>query len=354
MFKLAQIAIMLALAAFVALLLSGEAFAAEPGAGKGAAGEVSWRLRLFEAAVVEGEHVLLGEISAPAGPMPAGLWNDLKERKLWLAPEESGRPQNLTRPKLQQAMVAAMGKEFAVLCLYPLSMTLQRGGKLYDTPSVQELVVKSLTPKLAALPGEASFSDFRLPGNIFVASKSQSLAVEEPARVAPGRLSLNLTVREIDGSVVRRLTGTVFVDCWAPVACVTAPVNKGEVLGPDVITYKRKNLAYLREEPWDGTGGPWQAVRPIGLDQPILRNDLTYVPTMKRGRVVSLVFESGNVRLSAKVQALADGISGETIPVKNLQSKRQIYAVVQDENTVLARSNAVRISQVPVETRPMH
>lgn len=348
MFRLAQIALIFALAAFIGLVLSSRAIAAERDFFR----DVEWRVRLLDAAVVEGEHVLLGEIAAPAGPMPTGLWNELKVRRLWLAPEEAGRPQNLTRPKLQQVMVDAMGKSFAVLCLYPPSMTLQRGGKLYDTPSVQELVVKTLTPRLAALPGEASLSDFRLPGNVFVPVKSQSLVLEEPAKTAPGRLSLNFAVREADGSVVRRLSGTVFIDCWAPVACVTSPVNKGEVLGPEVITYKRKNLAYLRDEIWDGTGGPWQAVRPIGLDQPILQSDLTYVPTMKRGRVVSLLFESGSVRLTAKVEALADGVGGETIPVRNIQSKRQVYAVVLDENTVLARSGAVRISQASGSALP--
>lgn len=348
MFRLAQIALIFALAAFIGLVLSSRAITAERDFFR----DVEWRVRLLDAAVVEGEHVLLGEIAAPAGPMPVGLWNELKVRRLWLTPEEAGRPQNLTRPKLQQAMVDAMGKSFAVLCLYPPSMTLQRGGKLYDSPSVQELVVKTLTPRLAALPGEASLSDFRLPGNVFVPAKSQSLVLEEPAKAAPGRLSLNFAVREADGSVVRRLSGTVFIDCWAPVACVTSPVNKGEVLGAEVITYKRKNLAYLRDEIWDGTGGPWQAVRPIGLDQPILQSDLTYVPTMKRGRVVSLLFESGSVRLTAKVEALADGVGGETIPVRNLQSRRQVYAVVLDENTVLARSGAVRISQASGSALP--
>lgn len=342
--NLAQAALLLALSIFMGMLLSGLALAAAP-QGLDADKDPSWRVRFLEAAVVNGPMVRLGEIAAPAGPMPGGVWDDLKGRELWVSPEEEGRPVSLTRPKLQQAVVASLGKNFARLCLYPPSISIQRGGKLYDAPDVQDLVVKTLTPQLAALPGEASLSDFRLPGNIFTASRTQRLELDAPAKVGPGRLSLSFTVRELDGSVVRRLTGTVFVDCWAPVACVTSPVNKGEVIGAEIITYKRKNLAYLRGEPWDGVGGPWQAVRPITLDQPIMQEDITYVPTMKRGRIVNLVFESGNVRLSAKVEALADGVGGETIPVKNLQSKRQVYAVVRDENTVTARSGAVRISQ---------
>lgn len=335
----------LALAATPATNVSRGASSAPQGLGGFAGADTPWRVRFLDAAVVRGETVLLGEVAAPAGEMPPELWADLKDRELWLAPQEEGRPVNLTRPKLQQAVVGSLGKSFAQLCLYPPAMSIQRGGKLYDAPLVQDIVVKSLTSRLAALPGEASLSDFRLPGNVFVASASQSLELEAPAQVAPGRLSLSFVVRELDGSVARRLTGTVFVDCWAPVPCVTAPVNKGEVLSPEFITFKRKNLAYLRSEVWDGAGGPWQALRPIGLDQPILRSDISYVPTMKRGRVATLIFESGNLRLSAKVEALADGVGGETIPVKNLQSKRQIYAVVQDENTVLARSGQLRLSQ---------
>lgn len=352
MFRRARFTLLFMLAGFIGLALPLEAMSAvaatnvaRPAENMNFSNDAAWRVRLFDAAVVEGEVVRLGEIAAPAGPMPPELWERLKNHELWLAPEAEGRPVNLTRPKLQQVMVAAMGKDFAMLCLYPQSMTLQRGGKLYDTPAVQDIVVKTLTPRLAALPGEASLSDFRLPNNVFAGSKTQTLVLEEPARFAPGRLSLNFTVRELDGTSVRRLTGTVFVDCWAPVACVTSPVNKGEVIGPEVITYRRKNLAYLRDEPWDGVGGPWQAVRAIGLDQPILQSDISYIPTVKRGRVVSLVFESGNVRLSAQVEALSDGVTGETIMVRNLQSKRQIYAVVHDENTVTARSGAVRISQ---------
>lgn len=355
--NLALSALLLALSLVMGLMLSGLALAAAPdtnvsrGSHSGAkglaaaAGDTPWRVRFLEAAVVRGETVLLGEVAAPVGEMPPAVWADLQNRELWLAPEEEGRPVSLTRPKLQQAVVGSLGKNFAQLCLYPPAISIQRGGKLYDAPAVQDIVVKSLTPRLAALPGEASLADFRLPGNVFVASKTQTLELEEPARVAPGRLSLAFAVRELDGGVARRLTGTVFIDCWAAVPCVTAPVNKGEVLSPEVITFKRQNLAYLRDEAWDGAGGPWQALRPIGLDQPILVSDISYVPTMKRGRVVNLVFESGNIRLSAKVEALADGVGGETIPVRNLQSKRQVYAVVQDENTVLARSGAVRVSQ---------
>ncbi|MDR2503789.1 MAG: flagellar basal body P-ring formation chaperone FlgA [Deltaproteobacteria bacterium] len=314
--------------------------------------DAPWRLRLLEAAVVEGPLIRLGEIARPAGPMPEDIWQALAGRELWPAPEEKTPPLNLTRPRLQQAILNSLGRELAALCLYPPSLTLQRGGRLLDEADVQELTVKTLTTLLTTLPGESSFSDFRLPTQIFLADKSQYLELEAPAAISPGRLSLRYVVREADGGASRRLTGSVFVDCWATVPCLSKAANKGEVIRPEHVSFVRKNLAYLRETPWDGRGGPWQAQRAIFADQAILESDLGYVPTVKKGDLLRLVFESPSVRLSATVEALADGVGGEAIPVRNVRSKRQIYAFVLDAQTVLARSGQTYDGRAPTTPQP--
>lgn len=307
--------------------------------------DTEWRVRIYDAAVVEGSMVLLGEIAAPVGPMPEPLWQKLAGQELWVAPGDNAKPVNLTRPRLQQAMVDSMGRDFAALCLYPPSITLQRGGKVLDAATIQQYTVKTLTPMLAVLPGEVSLSDFRLPANVFLDNKTQSFELEAPVKVTPGRLSLRYSIKELDGSVVRRVTGTVFVDCWATVPSVIRPVNKGDVIRPENITFVKKNLAYVRGDTWDGVGGPWQAQRAISIDQPVMMSDLSYIPTVKKGALLKLVFVSGSVRLSVTVEALADGVSGETIPVRNVQSKRMVYATIYDANTVTAQSSSVSLSQ---------
>ena len=314
--------------------------------------DAPWRLRLLEAAVVEGPLIRLGEIARPAGPMPEDIWRNLAGRELWPAPEEKSPPLNLTRPRLQQAMLNSLGRDLAALCLYPPSITLQRGGRLLDGADIQTLTVKTLAPLLAALPGESSFSDFRLPIQVFLADKSQYLELEAPAAISPGRISLRYVVREADGGVSRRLTGSVFVDCWATVPCLSKAANKGEVIRPEHVSFVRKNLAHLRETPWDGRGGPWQAQRNIFADQPILESDLGHVPTVKKGDLLRLVFESPSVRLSATVEALTDGVGGETIPVRNVRSKRQVHAFVLDAQTVLVRSGQIYDSRATGALRP--
>ena len=297
--------------------------------------DAGWRIRLLDAAVVSGATVTLGEIAEPVGPISPQAWRELAATPLWPSPTEPGRPMSVNRPRLQQALREAL-RDTESLCLYPGTLVLQRGGAVLREGDLRALAVRTLTPALAAMPGEASMQDYRLPPYVFLAHPQQQVVVENTA-AAPGRNTLRFAVREVDGSTVRKFTGSAFIDVWADVPCAAHPVNKDEVLTPDKVTHVRKNLAYLREPAWDGRGGPWRLARPVGAEQVIYQSDLSGVPTVRRGSVVMVLYESGSVRLQVQGEAMADGGLGETIPVRNMQSKRQIYAAVKDGGTVVVR-----------------
>ncbi len=297
--------------------------------------EGGWQLRLKDAAVVRGEYVTLGEIADPLGPIAPELWSRLSAATLWQAPP-AGRPMNMTRPRLQQAMAYYAG-ELSSLCLYPASMTLQQGGAVLDAEALQKVVVKTLTPLLRVLPGEASLQDFRLPGYVFVSHPGQTVELEELPDMAPGRLSLRFAVKEQDGGVVRRLSGTVFVDQWLEVPCAASPLNRDEALSPERVTYIRKNLAHLKGAVWDGRGGPWRMLRPVGTGQPLLQTDVAVIPTVQKGATVTMLFQGRNFMVSMPGEALGDGAVGESITVRNLQSRKQLRAMVRDNTTVVVR-----------------
>ena len=292
-----------------------------------------WRIRFLEAAIVQGDTVRLGEVAVPLGNMPAEIWAKLSQRELWPSPHE-GRPMNMTRPRLQEAVMRTM-QDLAPYCLFPGSMALQRGGVLIGKEAIQLLVQSELTPYLASLPGEASLTDFRLPQFVFMAHSGQRLSLEPLRKVAPGRLSLRLLVREMDGSVTQRLTGSVFADCWAEVPSTTMILNRDDLLEHSKITFRRVNLATLRGEPWDGRGGPWRVTRPIGVGQVIYQTDIASVPTVRRGSIVTLLYEGSTVRLTTQAEALADGAAGESIPLRNLQSRREVFGMIRDATTVI-------------------
>lgn len=307
------------------------------GHGKEPAGEIPWRIRFLEAAIVHGPVVRLGEIAAPAGEMPKEKWEELAQRELWPSPSEEGKAVHMTRPRMQEAVVRTM-RDLAPYVLFPPSMALQRGGALIGKEDIRRLAQNELAPHLASLPGEAQLSDFRLPSYIFLSHSGQTLEMEAPKKTAPGRLSIRFVVKELDGSIKQKLTGSVLVDCWASVPVATAIMNKEELLEHTKVTFKRVNLATLRAEPWDGRGGPWRVMRPIPVDQIIYKTDLAHIPTVRKGAKVTLLYEGKTVRLTLLAEALSDGSAGETIAVRNLQSRREVFGVVRDSTTVVVNS----------------
>ncbi len=294
-----------------------------------------WKLKIKDAAIARGETVLLGEIAEPIGEIDPEVWKKLAAVSLWPSPP-AGKPMGMTRPKIQQAMAQYAG-ELSYLCTYPASMTIQQGGAVLNADDLRNLVVKTLTPQIRNLPGEASLQDFRLPSSLFLPREGQVAELEGPVELVPGRLSLRIAVKDFDGSVVRRVTGTVFLDLWAEVACAGVPLNKDEVLTPERVTFIRKNLAHIKGTIWDGRGGPWRMQRPVGVGSPIMQTDVAVIPTVQKGAPVTMVYEGRNFTLSVPGEALSDGALGETIAVRNTQSKKQLRATVRDGMTVVVR-----------------
>lgn len=291
-----------------------------------------WRIRIYDSAVAKGDMVTLGDIATLHGTPPSGVWERLVSRPLWPAPAEEGKPLQINRARLSRALKETLG-DVADLCLLPSSLAIQRGGAVLREEDLRALAVRELTPQIRNLPGQTELTDFRLPAYAFLAHPGQSVKLE-PVKVEPGRISLRFIVQEVDGSILRRFSGTVMLDQWIEVPCAAVPLNRGDFAGPEQITWISKNMAQLRGSLWDGRGGPWQVQRSIGTGQPIYISDLVPLNIIRKGAIVTLIYAQGAVQLTTQAEALADGGPGDTIPVRNVQSKKQVYAAVRDANTV--------------------
>jgi flagella basal body P-ring formation protein FlgA len=292
-----------------------------------------WRLKIAAAAVTNSDNVLLGDVATPLGAISADDWNKIKMLELWPAPTEEGKPMQVNRSRLSQALRQSLGNEAAARCILPTSLVIQRGGVVFREDDLRSYVVKSLTPQLAAMPGEAELHDFRLPEYIFLTHSGQRVQLE-PGKLAPGRVTLRFAVQEADGTTLRRVAGMANLLLWVTVPAAARPLNKGDSLSPQGVTFMRVNAAQLKDLPWDGQGGPWRLARTVATGEPILRGDLVSELMVRRGDIVNLIYTRGNVYMSTRGEALTDGEPGVTIAVRNLQSKKQVYGVVKDGGTV--------------------
>ncbi len=304
------------------------------GAQAGPEAQTDWRLQVREAVVVSGTVVRLGEIAEPVGAMPPETWDRLAATELWPAPEVRLKPMRISRAKLQTALAGYLG-ERVQYCILPSSLAIQRGGGLVGREAILAEIVKTLTPVARNLGGEPEFRDYRIPDFVFMRDAANSITAElVSASIQPGRLSLRLREQALDGSVVRSISASVHLDLWKAVPAAAHPLNKNEALTPEKVTFVRKNLAYLRPDVWDGRGGPWRMKATLGKDEVLYLESIEPLPLISRGDVVRLVYQGKHVRLEVPAEAMGDGGFSQTIPVRNMQSKVQVYARVLDADTV--------------------
>jgi len=298
--------------------------------------QASWRLAIAGAVVTNSEKVRLGDIAQPVGEMPDAHWQTLARTELWASPAAEGEHHNIPRGKLERMLRYYLG-DLAQLCVISGPLVIQRGGRLVEGAELERKVVEILTPKVTGLRGEVSLRDFRLPERLFLSDEQNSLVISVVGEFAPGRLSLLILDQNPAGVTIRKYAGTVFLDQWVTVACAARPINSREVLTPDMVTFMRKNAAFLRGATWDGSRFEMRVTRPMGTGEIIYAENLDDVPLISRGDTVTLIYDGRYVRLTASAEALADGRVGESISVKNMQSKREIVAEVVDGDTVVVR-----------------
>lgn len=295
-----------------------------------------WGLSIKSNACAQGGKVLLGEIAAPYGPIPAETWEKLARMELWPAPERERRSEVISRRRLEELLREHLG-ELAGRCSIPSGLTVQRGGALLDKQTLLARVEEYLGPKLALLGGRAELAGFNAPELVSLNEGYARLEIELLDKLAAGRVNLRIKAVAGDGRLVRQIAANVFVDHWAPVACASRPVNPGQAITPDMIIFREKNLAYFRGAPWDGKGESWQVKRPVGTEQPFSMDNLGPVPLVGKGDKVNLVYQGRHVQLAIEAEAMQAGGLGETIPVRNIHSGKLVQAVVMSKDTVTVR-----------------
>ena len=131
------------------------------------------------------------------------------------------------------------------------------------------------------------------------------------------------------------------------VAVPAHDIARGTLIGDADLTYKtipvlRANTSIVRATA-DATGR--EARRALRAGELIRDSDLKRPTLVAKGANVTMVFEAPGMQLTAVGRALAEGGEGDSIPVLNPTSYRQVSAVVVSAGTV-------RVSGIGVPNAP--
>jgi len=130
------------------------------------------------------------------------------------------------------------------------------------------------------------------------------------------------------------LSGQVMATAEVPV--LRDMVTRGQLIGQDLVDYSlvpaNRLTSDLVVDPADLVGKA--ARRTLHPGRPLRVADLMAPIVVAKNKVVSMVYQSGAMQLTARGRAMGDGGAGDTIKVLNIDSKRTVDAVIVDNDTV--------------------
>jgi flagella basal body P-ring formation protein FlgA len=140
----------------------------------------------------------------------------------------------------------------------------------------------------------------------------------------------------VNGQRTAAFTVPVNIEVWREVLLTTKPLGRFEPIDRDDIQVKKMDLARVPSNVFvnvDEVLGK-RTKRNIAANC-ILRRDLVEMPPLiKRGDLIEVVAESPMLKISVKAMAKENGRQGDRIKVVNLRSKKTLYALVVDDQTV--------------------
>ncbi len=126
------------------------------------------------------------------------------------------------------------------------------------------------------------------------------------------------------------------VTAMAEVPVLRDMVTRGQLVGQDLVDYvlvpANRLAGGFVVDVADLVGQA--ARRTLHPGRPIRRADLMPPIVVAKNKLVSMVYEVGALRLTARGRTLTDGGAGAVIKVLNIDSNRTVDALVIDDNTV--------------------
>ena len=115
------------------------------------------------------------------------------------------------------------------------------------------------------------------------------------------------------------------------------PLKRGQPLQPSDFVIERRDVLALREAVGVelAVNPAFELVENVPSGQPLLARAVRMRPVVQRGQLVDGLVRDGAMNISLKVEVLADGLPGQTVRVRNPKTKREFYAKVQDDQTVV-------------------
>ena len=150
-----------------------------------------------------------------------------------------------------------------------------------------------------------------------------------------GKVSLILEFK-INGKILKRKKINAHVEVLMPAVLAKISLKRGQIISRSDVYVERQWKSKASENIYNYEGDVIgkKMTRGIKAGQPLKKSLLEIPEDISRGDKVTILAENKTLRITVPGIAGENGIRGETIKVKNINSKKIIYARVIDSTTV--------------------
>lgn len=154
----------------------------------------------------------------------------------------------------------------------------------------------------------------------------------------PAQPAANMLVRirlVADGRLVDDTSLMVHAALWKDAWYARQPIVNGTTFDPAALDTRRTDVLRDRDAlPTKDGDSSFIFARQIQPGQLVTWHDLTRRPLVHRGQVVSVTATEGRLFVSMKALAMENGAQGDLVTVRNMESRKDISAVVVGDEKV--------------------
>ncbi len=180
-------------------------------------------------------------------------------------------------------------------------------------------------------------SGLKLIGNRPVpAGKVSFQLFQKDKRRLAGNVRL-IAVISVNGVVRNKVKLSGWADIFESVVCTSRNLKRGEAITKDDVYLARRNISRLSPNFLTDINkvAGLMVKHHVKADTCIKDWMLEKFPIVGRGDVVTIIAETGDLKVAVPGRVLMKGYAGELIRVQNLMSKKEIYAKVVNSATVI-------------------
>lgn len=180
-------------------------------------------------------------------------------------------------------------------------------------------------------------SKLKITGNVPVPDGKISFQVfQKGKRRLEGHVRLIVLVK-VNGVVKNKLKLSGWVDIFESVVCASRDLKRGEKINEDDLYLVRRNTSHLSSKVLTDrrTIIGLMVKHSIKADTCLKEWMFEKTPIVDRGDIVTILAESGALKVTVPGRVLMKGYAGELVKVQNLMSNKEIYAKVVNPSTVM-------------------